>query len=117
MSAHLNVLTDILSRIRLIVDDEKSVQEQIAAALFQATIGFEREVRLSPGDIIDFVSDRVGVEVKIKGGKRAILRQIERYADSNQIDSLILLSNVAMGVPAEINGKPVRFVSMGRAWL
>lgn len=117
MRGHFNRIADLLARHRFLVDDEKRLQEDIGKALFDAVIGFEREVRLAPGDIIDFVSDRVGIEVKVKGGKRAILRQLERYAESDLIDYLILVTAVALGLPEMIKGKPVRIVSIGRGWL
>lgn len=114
---HVYRIRDIIDRHRFQIGDEKALQHEIAEALRGAVIGFEREVRLAPGDIVDFVSNRVGIEVKVKGGKRAILRQLERYAESDQVDFLILVSAVAMGLPAEIKGKPVLRVSLGKAWL
>lgn len=107
----------VLRSIRLPAGPEKDVQQAISDALGRAGIVHSREVRLSPTDIIDFVVDGLGIEVKIKGARRAILRQLERYAAHPDISALALVSSVAMGVPAVINGKPVEFVSMGRAWL
>lgn len=114
---NLDTITFLLEHTRLLVADEKGLQATIAERLDAAGITYEREHRLSPADVIDFISDRVGIEVKIKGGKRAILRQVERYAASDQIDAIILVTSVALGMPAEIAGKPVRVVSIGRAWL
>jgi hypothetical protein len=50
-------------------------------------------------------------------GKRAIYRQLERYAAQPQIAALILVTGTAMGLPAAIGGKPVFIVSTGRASL
>ncbi|HTK34567.1 MAG TPA: hypothetical protein VL358_04665 [Caulobacteraceae bacterium] len=81
----------------------------------------EREVRLSPADRPDFVIDgRIVVEVKLKRpGNRpeTVLRQLGRYAEHDGVEAIILASNLAMTVPAALNGKPVLFVSLGRAWL
>jgi hypothetical protein len=52
-----------------------------------------------------------------RAGRTAILSQIERYARSEKTEAVILLSNRAVQVPREIEGKPAYFVSMGRAWL
>lgn len=80
----------------------------------------EREVRLSPADRPDFlIAGRVVVEVKVKRSWSApgVLKQIARYAAHPQITGVVLASNRAMAVPDRINGKPLRFVPLGRAWL
>lgn len=102
---------------RFPLSDEKRLQTAIEEEFQRAGILYEREFRLSPKDVIDFIVGRVGIEVKIKGGKLAIFRQVERYAQHDGIDALILATNVAMGMPEEINGKPVHVVNLGRAWL
>lgn len=103
-----------LQSVRLTLTDEKKTQEQLATVLGASC---QREVNLADGDIIDFVVGRIGIELKIKGGKRAIYRQIKRYCLSERLDAVILLSAVAMGLPSQIEGKPVHVVSLGRAWL
>lgn len=107
----------LLRSTRLPAGPEKDVQAAIEAAFISADIAYRREVRLNAGDIIDFVVEGAGIEVKIKGAPRAILRQLERYAAHDDIGALVLVSSVAMGLPAAINGKPVEIVSLGRAWL
>lgn len=116
-AADIERLAAALSRTRFLVDDEKRLQADIAAALTAKGLAYKREVRLSAADVIDFLVGRVGIEVKIKGTKRAILRQVERYSGSERLDSIILLTSLALGLPESINGKPVRIVSIGRGWL
>lgn len=79
-----------------------------------ASIMARREVELVKGDIIDFMVGPIGVEVKIKGQRRAIYRQCERYCEHACVGSLVLATNVAMGMPETINGKPVFVASLGR---
>lgn len=110
-------LFTVLSRTKFPATPEKDVQAAVADALTDAGIAFEREVRLNDHDIIDFLVAGVGIEVKIKGARRAIYRQLQRYAESDAVKSLVLLSSVAMGLPPEIDGKPVTILSLGRAWL
>jgi argininosuccinate synthase len=77
-----------------------------------------REHRLATGDIIDFFVDGVAVEVKLKRNQPpSILFQLKRYARHESVTSLVLVTNRAMGLPREINGKPAYYVSLGRAWL
>lgn len=113
----MTAIAELLASHRFLITMEKSVQRQIADVLTAAALDFEDEVRLAKGDIIDFVVGRVGIEVKVAGSRRAILRQLERYAESDRIDSLILVGSIAMGLPPLINGKPATIVSIGRAWL
>jgi len=107
----------LLERTRFNVAGEKALQADVATRLEAAGVEFRREVRLSGYDIIDFMAGAVGIEVKVKGSARAILRQLKRYAAHDEVSSIILLSAVSMGLPSDIGGKPMRVVSLGRAWL
>lgn len=111
-------LTHMLERARIPFTDEIDLQDKLFALLDGWRFKVEREVRLSPRDRIDFVvDDHIGIEVKIKGSKRDIYRQLERYAGFAQLHRLILVSSVAIGLPATIGGKPVTLISLGSAWL
>ena len=106
-----------LRPLRLPLSDEIRLHQHMADAFDSAGIGYQREVRLSPRDRVDFLVGTVGIEVKIKGGKRDIFRQLERYAEHDGVGALLLVSNVPMGLPPTINGKPVTYFSLARAWL
>lgn len=111
-------IISILRPLCLTLVDEKRLQAEIEDAFTAAGLGFQREVRLSAGDVIDFlVEGGIGAEVKIKGGKRDIYHQMQRYSYHDRITSLILISNVPMGLPPEIGGKPAYFHSLAAAWL
>ena len=97
--------------------DEKRLQAEVEAHLQLAGFDFEREVNLGAGDIIDFMATGVGIELKIKGSKREIYRQCERYCMHDRLESLLVVSNVAIGLPHKINFKPVHLVLLGRGWL
>ncbi len=106
-----------LSSSKFDLTDEKRTQEGIATILSAAGVQHQREHRLSDSDIIDFYLDGIGIEVKLKGTKKNIYRQLRRYAIHPDIRALILLTNVSMGLPGEIEGKPVYFLKLGNAWL
>jgi hypothetical protein len=60
----------------------------------------------------------VAVEIKLKRNQpRSILAQLARYAAHDAVRALVLVTNRAMGLPKVMNGKPVYYVSLGRAWL
>lgn len=112
-----NVLTAIRTA-RLDLSDEKRTQSDLACVLSTQGIPFEREVRLSAGDIPDFMVGDIAVEVKIRGARKMdIYHQLVRYAKHERVGSLILATNITMGLPEQLEGKPVFFVALGRAWL
>ena len=110
-------IIDVLRHLRLPLSDEKRLQAEIALALAAAGIDAAREVHLGDGDVIDFMVGCTGVEVKIKGAKRAIYHQLERYAQHEEIVDLLLVTNVPMGFPTTIAGKPVYLLNLAKAWL
>lgn len=112
-------VVEIITRARVDLSDEKRTQRDIAEVFTGAGIPHEREVKLTKKDIVDFMVGDVAVEVKLKTGasKMDIYRQLERYAESEKVKALVLVTNLAMGLPETIKGKPVYFVSLGRAWI
>lgn len=112
-------LARVIRARRCDLSDEKRTQADIAEALVAEGLSFRREARLAPGDVIDFlVQERFGVEIKLRGArKKDVYRQLQRYAGHDTIEGLLLVSNLSMGLPAEIEGKPVWFLSLGQAWL
>lgn len=114
----INKLIQVIHRSKVSLTDEKITQVQIADLLTEHEIPYVREYRLSDEDIVDFlVDDSLAVEIKIKGQKRAIYRQLQRYAAHERIKGLVLLTGVSMGLPEEINGKPSYIGSLSRGWL
>ena len=109
----------ILAGYRFPITTEVQLQLAMHDALLAAEIDTVRELELSKGNRIDlFVrSAGVGIECKIKGSKREIFRQVERYCGHELIEAMILATNVAIGMPAEIKGKPVLVLNLSRAWL
>lgn len=110
-------LTTFLRRQRYQFGTEAALQLSIAAALDAAGIDHEREVRLGPADRIDFMVGRIGLEAKVRYPVRQIYRQLVRYAASDQVDALVLLTATSLGLPPSLNGKPLFYVSIGRTAL
>lgn len=78
-------------------------------------LSFELRDRSKGPDRIDFVVDRIGVELKVDGGFAEVLRQLGRYARHDSIDGLVLVSTRRRlaGMPGELLGKPLVTVIMG----
>ena len=118
----LSFVRAALNGARVDLSSEKAAQAGLAELLRDRLQGVsvEREVRLGDGgDIVDlFVAGAYVVEVKLRGApKMAVYRQLRRYAGHPCVQGLILASNMAMGLPEEIEGKPASFVSLGMGWL
>jgi hypothetical protein len=80
----------------------------------------QREAPLSPQDRPDFMvtigDTAVAVEVKVKGSRNAVLRQLGRYAAHDKVDAVLLASGrrtLAAAMPPIIHGKPVLAVHVG----
>lgn len=99
------------------LSDEKRLQTQIASRLDSAGVDYRREVTLDSQGTIDFVSARFGIEVKIKGRKKSVYYQCERYLEHEEIDGLLLVTNLAIGMPETLCGKPIYLLDLGRAHL
>lgn len=93
---------------------EDELQAGVAGVLAAAGFAVEREVRLSLRDRIDLLVDGcVGVEVKIAGIPSSVERQMRRYAESDRLTGLVLVTNRARHRPAaSMCGKPVVVASL-----
>jgi hypothetical protein len=104
-------------RFRL-YSDEIELHEAIGEALQAENIAYQREYRLSKSDRLDFFLPLHGIalEVKIKGRAADVLRQLSRYAESETVKGLLLVTTRnlhAMQMPANISGKPLAVTMIG----
>lgn len=109
-------LATLLSGYRFTFKDEAGLQESIAAALETSGCAVEREVRLDAHSRIDILVGRVGIEVKVKGSPTEVTRQLQRYAHSDLVDEIVLVTHrSAHGgfLPNEIGTKPVHVAWIG----
>lgn len=119
IEAHTQRLVALIQCHRFDLSSEKRLQAQIEEVLTANGIAFEREKHLSALDIPDFlVAGGIAVECKLRGARKMdIYRQLCRYAAHAEVTALILASNVAMGLPPDIQGKPLYAASTSRGWL
>lgn len=111
-------IVTICQASRINVSTEAAAHNDLAAALSAAGLTVQREVKLSARDRIDVLVEGVGVEVKVQGSRRNILKQLERYAESEQITALVLATSAAWPAGfATVNNKPFFHASLVRGWL
>ena len=103
-------IAKLLAEYRFDTTTEDDLQCGIAAVLQQAKINYSCEVALTKADRIDFLVDGCGVEVKTAGTPNAVLRQLYRYAASEQVKSLLLVTTRPQhnSLPDMIDGKPLQ---------
>lgn len=71
-------------------------------------------------DIPDFfLPSGLAIEVKLKTqrSKMDVFRQLQRYAAHEEVRALLLITNLSMGLPSTIGGKPAYYAALGAAWL
>lgn len=102
-------LRELLANASFDLSSEPATQDGIARALTDAGVDFKREVRLTPTDQIDFLIGDRGMEVKLRGSRSALLRQLHRYAEHDRIGSLTLVTSSPRlaALPEVLRGKSV----------
>ena len=114
----IHTVTNLIRAAKIDLSNEKRAQADVEQILTDAGIEFRREVRLSALDIVDFMVEGLAVELKLRGAnKKDVFRQLRRYARHPSVETLLLASNMSMGLPAQIEGKDAYFVKLGEAWL
>ncbi len=96
---------------------EQDIHQAVARRLTDAGLPFLHEKPLTPGCRIDFWCDGVGIEIK-KGKPRpaALLEQLRRYAVSDEIAALVVLTQRSVRLPASVCGKPLVQITLNQLW-
>jgi hypothetical protein len=110
----------IIEGNRISVNCEAVAQDSIHLALRKAVAGIRREVRLSGRDRVDLMAGAVAIEVKVKKrqSRAQILKQLERYAEHDEVQAVVLATADAWpGTIADVKGKPLFVASLTKGWL
>ena len=116
----LTLVSSVINGRRFNWSTEADLQEGLHEALQAAGLKSVREVRLTPRDRIDLLVGTVGVEVKVhRIGRvmqaRKVLDQLRRYAASDQVTELVLVTTSIRhkAMPTEVGGVPLTVVVVG----
>ena len=106
------MLKESLLRHRFRFSSEKDLQDGIEMVLLSHGVPYLREAHLGISDRPDFMIGGIAMEVKTKGSLSALLRQIARYAEHEEVADIIVIGSIAWipEVPEELNGKPVHSI-------
>ena len=97
--------------------DEYDLHLLAREALARGGIPCVHEAVLGPRCRIDILCGRVGVEIKRGKPTRSVLaRQLLRYAQTGQLDALIVLSEQGVDLPPSLEGVPITGISLFRLW-
>ena len=113
--SELVAVANSLRQYNYVARNEAELQDAIASALTMQGHEFRREVELSKSDRIDFMAGSVGVEVKVGGSRSALIRQLHRYAQHDEVESLLVVTTLhkltALG--ESLNGKTIKVIRVG----
>ena len=114
LTAVLNALQELRSPFALYENDIHLTVEKCFA---EAALPYVHEARLSPGCRIDYLVGEVGVEIKKgKPNAKAVAAQLLRYAASDRITALVVVSQRSVSLPKTALGKPVYLVVLDHLW-
>ena len=102
-------LKKLLSNQAYTITEERLIQDKIEAVLNTKKVQHLREAHLTKRDRIDFLVGTIGIEVKLKTPVTQVTRQLHRYAQSDLISELLLIttSPSLAQIPKEFNNKPI----------
>lgn len=108
----MDEIVAVLRSYKLPFGEEQRLQDAVEEALREHKLEFRREHILRPGDRIDFLVGTIGIECKVEGSPAAVLSQLLRYAESNEVDGLILVTtrNTHRMAVTELGGKPFHLI-------
>lgn len=113
------IIENLVGRDYQMIATEADLQSQVEQRLRRAGIEFKSQVQL------DTIRDRIdlltacgcGIELKIKGGATAVLAQLERYAQCDRVESLLLVTTKAAHLKLSgvsfIHGKAIYVIQVG----
>lgn len=111
----ITALSELLSSKTFRYSNEAELQEGMRRTLTAAEVPFEKELRLSPRDRLDFfVYDAIVIEVKIGRSLAALTRQVHRYAQHDRVRGVLVVSTRLrlQNLPEQFNDKPVRVCTL-----
>ena len=109
MDSLVATIEGALRRHRFRYADERELQAGVEHVLRSAGLSVAREAALGALGVVDFLVDGLAVEVKVRGTRVEVVRQVHRYLQHEEVRGLLLITTRAAlaRVPATIAGKPV----------
>ncbi len=110
-------LLPLLRSYRLRFGTEAQLHEDLASLLTKEGFYFVRELRLTEAERIDFYLPdcMIGIECKVDGGPTEVAAQLLRYAESPEINELLLITSKRSHLLSvdQLSGKPCHCIWIG----
>ncbi len=118
LSVQLNKLENTLRSIRLSpVTSENELHTHVQKALTDKGFQVEHEAIIAPRSRVDFLVGRIAIEIKrSRPNKTALLKQLNRYAQSSLVDAIFVITEKSLSLPSTIMGKPILSLSLLSLW-
>lgn len=113
-------IMDILRGVRVgVVLYESHVCNMILELFISSGILFSKEVKIGDHSRVDFLTDD-GIAIEVKKGKpnsRTVARQVARYAESERVTAIILVSERGLFSHIDTYGeKRVGYIALSKNW-
>ena len=96
---------------------EADLHRMVGERLLECGYPYRHEAVLATGCRIDYLVGDVGIEIKKgKPSPTDLARQLTKYADSEGIRCLLVLTWRSVELPGTIHGKPVYPLAMSQLW-
>jgi hypothetical protein len=97
---------------------EADLRDSLAVVLTEAGVRFDREYPMGETGRPDFFVDGVVIEVKARGGRSDLVRQVMRYAEHPMVTGILVVTTRAQHqLPDTMRGKPARLLTIARGLL
>ena len=97
--------------------DEYDLHKMTCEALALAGISCVHEAVLGKRCRIDILCGDIGIELKRgKPTKKALIKQLTRYAQTGKVQQLIVVSEMSVELPEEIEGVRIHTVGLYKLW-
>ena len=96
---------------------ENDLHRMVEKRLTDAGIAFIHEAKIGPGCRIDYLAGEIGIEIKKgKPDAKALARQLIRYAECQQVQAFVVLTQRTVSLPKSVLGKPVHIIVLNQLW-
>lgn len=106
-----------LTNKRFELGNEMRLQGELNKVLIPAFPSIQPEYKLGPKSRVDYLLNGLAIEIKVKGNPMDVFKQLERYASSQEVKELLLITSKSFKMPDTIGGKPCAVFYLSRAWL
>lgn len=85
----------------------RELEDGLSYLFGHAGVHTQRNVAMPGGTVLDFLAGRVGIEVGVERGSNALLRRLSMFAQSGQLDALVVVATAAHAQHRSLEGADI----------